>query len=143
MSGFCVRRDRVKSCIYQSTFRKSAPIVSARPCCSFMRRLFYKILFFLQMFSRFIEQRSFVTAQDSLLAFFDNCLERVSVQMCLYFQFILTLLLACSVHMSCSVFSSHALILRLVFHDLSFSGLIHTRRPEKLENATITGGKKA
>ncbi|XP_015760865.1 PREDICTED: DENN domain-containing protein 4B-like [Acropora digitifera] len=29
------------------------------------------------MFSRFIEQRSFVTSQDSLLAFFDNCLEKI------------------------------------------------------------------
>lgn len=37
------------------------------------------------MFSRFIEQRSFVTAQDSLLAFFDNCLEKVSVwTMCIF-----------------------------------------------------------
>lgn len=36
------------------------------------------------MFSRFIEQRSFVTAQDSLLAFFDNCLEKVSVLRCVY-----------------------------------------------------------
>ena len=37
------------------------------------------------MFSRFIEQRSFVTAQDSLLAFFDNCLERVSVwDLCIF-----------------------------------------------------------
>ena len=36
-----------------------------------------------QMFSHFIEQRSFVTSQDSLLAFFDDCLEKVSVAWCI------------------------------------------------------------
>ncbi|XP_068740243.1 C-myc promoter-binding protein-like [Montipora capricornis] len=40
---------------------------------------FFQTLTRTQMFSRFIEQRSFVTSQDSLLAFFDNCLEKVEV----------------------------------------------------------------
>ena len=40
---------------------------------------FFQTLTRTQMFSRFIEQRSFVTSQDSLLAFFDNCLEKVSL----------------------------------------------------------------
>ena len=48
----------------------------------------YLFVVFSQMFSRFIEQRSFVTAQDSLLAFFDNCLERVSLSTFLYFQYL-------------------------------------------------------
>lgn len=38
---------------------------------------FFQTLTRTQMFSRFIEQRSFVTSQDSLLAFFDNCLEKI------------------------------------------------------------------
>lgn len=38
---------------------------------------FFQTLTRTQMFSRFIEQRSFVTSQDSLLAFFDNCLEKL------------------------------------------------------------------
>lgn len=40
---------------------------------------FFQMLSRTQMFSRFIEQRSFVTAQDSLLAFFDNCLEKFEI----------------------------------------------------------------
>ena len=45
---------------------------------------FFQTLTRTQMFSRFIEQRSFVTSQDSLLAFFDNCLEKVSLWYSLY-----------------------------------------------------------
>jgi len=40
---------------------------------------FFQTLTRTQMFSRFIEQRSFVTSQDSLLAFFDNCLEKLDL----------------------------------------------------------------
>ena len=75
-----------------------------------------------------------MTAQDSLLAFFDNCLERVSVSTFLYFQF---LLLVCLVHMSYCVFSSYALILRLMFHDLFFSGSIHSTA-EIFKNAVFS-----
>lgn len=44
--------------------------------------LFFFVCFFKQMFSRFIEGRSFVSSQDSLFAFFDNCLEKVTRFMC-------------------------------------------------------------
>lgn len=40
---------------------------------------FFQILSRTQMFSRFIEGRSFVSSQDSLFAFFDNCLEKLDV----------------------------------------------------------------
>ncbi|XP_031552421.1 DENN domain-containing protein 4C-like [Actinia tenebrosa] len=38
---------------------------------------FFNLLMHTQMFSRFIEQRSFVTSQDSLLAFFDTCTDKL------------------------------------------------------------------
>ncbi|XP_048583663.1 DENN domain-containing protein 4C isoform X2 [Nematostella vectensis] len=38
---------------------------------------FFQQLTITQMFSRFIEQRSFVTSQDALLAFFDECQEKL------------------------------------------------------------------
>lgn len=38
---------------------------------------FYAHLMKMQAFSRFIEERSFVSDKDTSLAFFDECLERV------------------------------------------------------------------
>ncbi|XP_031566205.1 DENN domain-containing protein 4C-like, partial [Actinia tenebrosa] len=52
---------------------------------------FFNLLMHTQMFSRFIEQRSFVTSQDSLLAFFDTCTDKVRF---LFILFIFILLIS-------------------------------------------------
>lgn len=41
---------------------------------------FYSQLMKMQAFSRFIEERSFVSDKDSSLAFFDECLDKVDEQ---------------------------------------------------------------
>ena len=66
---------------------KFSSVVLFEPRCNdvFARViLYFWFVFFVfkQMFSRFIEGRSFVSSQDSLFAFFDNCLEKVTTLMC-------------------------------------------------------------
>jgi len=46
---------------------------------------FYSLLTKTQMFIRFIEERSFVSNMDAALEFFDECSEKVLLNLTIYF----------------------------------------------------------